>query len=65
MDEDDLLEPNPVDEPRRTRLALAALAVLSRDSVSPLERQWARQVYDLTMALGEARSDTASEAEGP
>lgn len=55
MELPDNLEPQPVDERRRTLLALAALAVLQRDDATPLEHQWAREVYDLCIALGEER----------
>ena len=45
-----------VDEDRRAKLMLAAVLVLSRESASPLERRWAKEVYDLCAALGDARS---------
>jgi len=55
-DDLELPEPTPVDERRRVTLQLAAALILGRgDAHTPLERQWARQVYDLTVALGEAR----------
>jgi len=49
-------ETRPVDEGRRARLLIAALAVLGKDDSSPLERQWAREVVDLCVSLGEARA---------
>lgn len=48
-------DPEAVDEGRRAKLMLAAVLVLSRESASPLERRWAKEVYDLCAALGGAR----------
>lgn len=47
----------PVDERRCAALQLAAVAILRRADVTPLERRWAREVFDLTTALTEARAN--------
>jgi len=52
--------PDPVDEGRIARLYMAARLILDRqDRHTPLERQWAKEVYDLTVALQEARQEIA------
>jgi hypothetical protein len=54
---DDELSPAPVDDARLAKLRVAAALVLQRgDRHSPLERQWAREVFDLASALMEARN---------
>ena len=55
MDDHEIPEHAPVDEARRSRLAMAALAILMRPSTTPLERQWAQQVWDLCWALADER----------
>ena len=55
-----MTEPAPVDEARIARLYLAARLILDRpDRHTPLERQWAKEVFDLTVALQEARQEIA------
>ena len=56
MDEDVEYTPAPVDEARCTKLLLAAWAILHRSDATPLERQWAKEVADLAVALGEERA---------
>ena len=51
----DLPEPTPVDEGRRAKLMLASALVLQKSDVSPLERRWATEVFDLCSALGAER----------
>ena len=51
----DLPEPTPVDEGRRAKMMLAAVLVLRKPDVTPLERRWATEVLDLCAALGEER----------
>lgn len=54
------MAPDPVDEARIARLYLAARLILDRpDRHTPLERQWAKEVFDLTVALQEARQEIA------
>jgi hypothetical protein len=48
----------PVDDARLTKLQIGAFAILERpDRHTPLERQWAKQVFDLCAALREARAE--------
>ena len=55
MPPEETIEPVPVDQARLAKLMMGALAVLSRESSTPLERQWARQVVDLCAALDAER----------
>jgi hypothetical protein len=53
-------EAAPVDEARIARLYMAARLILDRpDRHTPLERQWAKEVFDLTVALQAARQEIA------
>ena len=55
-----MAEAAPVDETRIARLYLAARVILDRpDRHTPLERQWAKEVFDLTVALQESRQEIA------
>ncbi|HLN18332.1 MAG TPA: hypothetical protein VK277_16445 [Acidimicrobiales bacterium] len=55
-----LVESQPVDERRLVRLQQAAVLILYRaEGHTPLERQWAQQVLDLTVALRQARARLA------
>jgi hypothetical protein len=55
-----LVESRPVDDRRLLRLQQAAVLILHRaESHTPLERQWAQQVLDLSVALREARARLA------
>ena len=57
MDLENLPEPMPVDDARCMKLTLAAALVLGKKDATPLERQWAREVFDLAHALSEARQE--------
>ena len=53
-----MTEPTPVDDARLAKLQIAAYAILERgESHTPLERQWAKEVFDLCAALREARAE--------
>lgn len=53
---------DPIDGRRLARLYLAASAVLERpDRHTPLERQWAKEVFDLATALQHARDELGVE----
>ena len=60
-----MTEGSPVDDARLAKLQLAALAILQRsDGHTPLERQWAKEVFDLCSALREARAEIEELREG-
>ena len=56
MNADFTYSATPVDEARRVKILIAALSVLNRESATPLECQWAKEVADLACALGGARN---------
>ena len=59
-------EPAPVDDARLAKLRVAAALVLAHgDRHTPLERQWAQQVLDLTTALHAARVELDRRADEP
>ena len=61
--------PDAVDEARIARLYMAARVILDHpERHTPLERQWAKEVFDLTVALQEARQEVVrlgGESPGP
>jgi hypothetical protein len=58
-------EPSPIDDARLTKLQIAAYAILERgEAHTPLERQWAKEVFDLCAALRQARAEIERLGEG-
>jgi hypothetical protein len=53
-----MAEAEPVDDARLVRLHVAAQIILERaERHTPLERQWAKEVVDLAVALRAARDE--------